>query len=586
MAQTPRGEDLRRSIGRAVVATLLLLGLTTGIDALRPDSNGLVGAPFMIAVLVLVVLVLFILLDRANQEQKQTGTDFLGTQLHLAGIIDSAMDAIISIDEDQRITLFNHAAETIFGYPAADVLGYSLDMLLPERFRESHGEHIRSFGTTGVSNRSMGALGTLMGQRANGEEFPIEASISQVEFGPARIYTVILRDVTQSKRAEESFRLAVESGPNAILIADQRGKIILANARTETYFGYTREELIGENIDRLVPARFRGVHATHREDFNAAPRARPLGIGRELSGLRKDNTEFPVEIGLTPLDMAAGKMVMATVVDITEREHGRARLERTIEELKRSNAELEQFAYVASHDLQEPLRMVSSYMQLLEERYRDQLDQEAKEFIDFAVDGAERMQRLIQDLLAFSRVGTRGKNPEPVESQEVLEKALHTLQLRIDENEAEVHNPALPRVLADSNQLGQVFQNLIGNALKFRGENPPRIDIAVETTGKTAQFSVSDNGIGFDDKHAERIFVIFQRLNNRTDYEGTGIGLAICKKIIERHGGRIWAKSDLGRGSTFLFTLPLAEDQAISTADGEAERENHETIEERAKRLV
>jgi chemotaxis family two-component system sensor kinase Cph1 len=256
-------------------------------------------------------------------------------------------------------------------------------------------------------------------------------------------------------------------------------------------------------------------------------------------------------------------------------------------DLERSNKELEQFAYVASHDLQEPLRMVSSYMQLLESRYKDKLDRDAKEFIDYAVDGAVRMQRLIQDLLAFSRVGTRGKDPTPVEAGAAIDEALLNLKVRIEENNAEVHLEPFPTVMADKDQLVQVFQNLIGNAIKFRGEKDPEITVSVQESDGFAEFMVRDNGIGFDQKHNDRIFVLFQRLNTRDKYEGTGIGLAICKKIVERHGGRIWAESQLGKGSAFSFTFPVvAITESANKSDQEFMEEMAETLEDRASRLI
>jgi hypothetical protein len=228
------------------------------------------------------------------------------------------------------------------------------------------------------------------------------------------------------------------------------------------------------------------------------------------------------------------------------------------EELARSNKELEQFAYVASHDLQEPLRMVGSYMQLLAERYQGQLDERAERYIAYAVDGANRMKRLIDDLLAYSRAGTQSTALVPTDSQAVLEDVLGGLQVAIEEKQATVTHDPLPTVLADEVQLGQVFQNLIANALKFSNEAPPRIHVGAQRDAERGawRFSVADNGIGLDPKFAERIFVIFQRLHGPTEYPGTGMGLAICKKIVERHGGRMWVESQPGQGATFYFTLP------------------------------
>jgi hypothetical protein len=231
-------------------------------------------------------------------------------------------------------------------------------------------------------------------------------------------------------------------------------------------------------------------------------------------------------------------------------------LKRHAQELERSNAELEQFAYVASHDLQEPLRTIASYTQLLARRYRDKLDSDANEFMDFIVDAATRMQDLINDLLSYSRVGTRGHEFQPTDLNKVLENALQNLDLRIKDSGATVTFDNLPTLLGDDRQLLQLFQNLIGNALKFRGEVPPKVHVGVIQHPGEYVFSVRDNGIGIDPQYAERIFLVFQRLHARGEYPGTGIGLAICKKIVERHGGRIWVESAPGKGSTFRFTIP------------------------------
>jgi signal transduction histidine kinase len=237
----------------------------------------------------------------------------------------------------------------------------------------------------------------------------------------------------------------------------------------------------------------------------------------------------------------------------------RGELQRHSEALARSNAELQQFAYVASHDLQEPLRTISSYVQLLARRYKSQLDDDANEFIGFAVEGTRRMQNLINDLLSLSRVGSRGRDLAPTDCNEALKESLANLQAALQESGAEVTHDPLPTVLADKPQLTQLFQNLVGNALKFHAGEAPKIHISCQPNGKECTIAVSDNGIGIDPRHADRIFQVFQRLHDREKYAGTGIGLAICKKIVERHGGRIWVESQPGEGATFLFNLSKAE---------------------------
>jgi len=259
---------------------------------------------------------------------------------------------------------------------------------------------------------------------------------------------------------------------------------------------------------------------------------------------------------LSPLASVEGTLVTAAVRDITTRKKAEASLLEKVEELNRSNEELGQFAYIASHDLQEPLRMVASYTQLLSRRYKGKLDSDADEFIAFAVDGASRMQRLIQDLLAYSRVGTKGKELLDTSGEEALQHALVNLRGAIEASGAQVTHDALPDVLADEMQLIQLFQNLVGNAIKYQRAETPRVHIsAVRKDGKEWIFSVQDNGLGIDSQYFEKIFGMFQRLHKREEFAGTGIGLAICKKIAERHGGTITVESQVGQGSTFRFAL-------------------------------
>ena len=327
-----------------------------------------------------------------------------------------------------------------------------------------------------------------------------------------------------------------------------------ANDRICEMTGYSSEELLGQSAKILYLT---------EEEFELVGQEKYSQIGKQGTGTvetcwrRKDGEVIDVQLSLAPIDpedLSVG--VTFTALDITERKGAEAALERRTEQLACSNAELEQFAYVASHDLQEPLRMVSSYVQLLARRYKEKLDSDADDFINFAVDGANRMQALIRDLLAYSRVGTRGERLEPTSCETVLDQTLANLQFAIEENGARVTHDPLPTVLADPSQLSQLFQNLIGNAIKFRRDEAPHVHLGAERRENEWLFSVRDNGIGIDEEYGERIFEIFQRLHGRNDYSGTGIGLAICKKIVERHGGRIWVVSDPGGGSTFYFTLP------------------------------
>ena len=280
-----------------------------------------------------------------------------------------------------------------------------------------------------------------------------------------------------------------------------------------------------------------------------------LGDVTAVECIKRGATDYVLKDGLARLPEAI-RHALREKHERSLRHQVEENLARKVDELARSNADLEQFAYVASHDLQEPLRMVTAYTQLLAERYRGKLDENADKFIGYASEGAQRMQVLIQDLLAFSRVGRNGSVRVSVDCNVVMKDVLLALAPAIRESDAVVTHPQLPSVWADRTQVTQVFQNLIGNALKFRGKEPPKVSVQAEGAGDRWLFSVSDNGIGIAPEYRETIFVVFQRLHARNEYPGNGIGLAICKKIVERHGGKIWVESQAGSGSTFKFTLP------------------------------
>lgn len=316
---------------------------------------------------------------------------------------------------------------------------------------------------------------------------------------------------------------------------DHRGTADVRAARATVPEGRLRPEaLTAENTRRAM--------LNILEDFNEE-KLRLENTQRAILNILEDfNAE---KMGLENAQLKRAQDILETRVR-----------ERTAE-LARSNAELEQFAYIASHDLQEPLRMVSSYVQLLQARYRGRLDEDADEFIGYASEGAARMQRLIVDLLAYSRVGMRGRPFEPVDLDKVLDHALENLQLTISEGNAEITRDRLPSVYGDIGQLVQVLQNLVDNAVKFRGQDRPRIHVSARTQGRECVCSVSDNGIGVAPQYQDRLFLLFQRLHSRREYPGTGLGLAICKRIVERHGGRIWVHSMPGEGSTFYFSLRM-----------------------------
>jgi len=369
------------------------------------------------------------------------------------------------------------------------------------------------------------------------------------------------KEITERKKAEEALRESeakyktlFANAAEAILVADLKAKQFrYVNPASCRMFGYTEEEFLRIGV--------RDIHPKESLDHVLAEfEAQAQGektLAPDLPCLRKDGTLFYVDVSAASMVLDGHDFNVGFFTDITERKRAEEKLKLTLAELERSNQELEQFAYFASHDLQEPLRAVSSCTQLLAQRYQGKLGTDADEFIGYAVDGANRMQRLINDLLTYSRVGTHSKEYEPTDCTAVLDRTLTNLKAAIEQSSAVVTHDPLPTVMADKLYLAQLFQNLIGNAIKFHGEEPPRVHVSTEQKGNAWVFSVRDNGIGIAPRHAERIFVLFQRLHTREEYPGTGIGLAICKKIVERHGGRIWVESQPGIGTTFYFTIPI-----------------------------
>ncbi len=357
--------------------------------------------------------------------------------------------------------------------------------------------------------------------------------------------------------SEARFRRLYESPVIGIMFADTRGGISGANDAFLNTLGYTRADLDAGRLrwDALTPPEQRAG------DEHALAELRRFGSAQpwEKEYLRADGRRVPVVIGAAMLE-GSPEQAIAFVLDISERKRAEERLRRVADELARSNAELEQFAYSASHDLQEPLRAIGGCAQLLQRRYQGQLDGQADEIIGHITRGADRMHRLIEDLLALSRVGVRGREFAPIDSNAALADALANLRSALEESGAQVTAGALPQVLADRAQLIQLFQNLVGNALKFRAAGRPEIRVDAGRDGDFWRFAVRDNGIGIAPEYHERIFGVFRRLHTATAYPGTGIGLALCKKIVARHGGHIWVESALGQGATFYFTLPAPKD--------------------------
>jgi PAS domain S-box-containing protein len=512
--------------------------------------------------------------DQDITDRKQVEEALRESEDKYRTLVEKSGDGIIITDEAGRITTWNKGMEIITGLAANDVLGAPAweiqsrvvdeDWAGPDyrtRYRAAWDRVLRD-GTYQHANRLL----DIQARTRMGAIRHLQQSLFAIR--TSRGYRVggIIRDITDRKLAEETLRererileSIFRAAPVGIGLVSNR-VIVQVNDRLCQMTGYAREELVGQDA-RIVYPSDEEYAFVGREKY---ARILKNGLGAvETRWRRKDGTVFDVLLSSSPVDPSSPyDNVSFIALDITKLRENEKALKDNAERLKRSNEDLERFAYVASHDLQEPLRNVISFTQLLERRYKGQMGAEADEYIRFTVDAGKRMQTLITDLLEFSRVATRGSAMSLVDAERILAEVLANLQTRIEESGAVITCDSLPRVKADPSQLMQVFQNLIANAIAFHNEGvPPRIHIAAETSNGMVQFSVADNGIGIEPQYFERIFVIFQRLHGRERYPGTGIGLALCKRIIERHGGRIWVESEPGKGSTFFFTLP-----AIPTA--------------------
>jgi PAS domain S-box-containing protein len=475
-------------------------------------------------------------------------------------LFESVNEGLLVVDaETMRIILCNQLAATTFGFDSPeDAFGVNpLDFVHPEDQERALKTIIED-----MFNKNLKQPNEFRTISKYGKELWVSAVGTRIDYRGELLGLISFRDITARKIAEEELReskeklrLIFESIGDGIIVTDLTGRIVEANESSVHLHGYSsKEELTGQNGADFIAERDRpSAVEVLKETFVSGRRGQ-----LEYTALDKDGKEYDGEATAAVLrdnsDNPAGLIFVER--DVTERKQAEEQLRRTVEDLERSNAELQQFAYVASHDLQEPLRMIASYVELLEEDYADKLDADAKEFIQYAVEGATRMQAMIQALLEYSRVGTRGKPLEPTDCGEVLDRVLRDLQLSIEENEAVVTHDSLPTIPIDDMQIGQLFQNLISNAIKFRNEEPPHVQITAKEQGENWLLSVHDNGIGIDPEYQDRIFVIFQRLHEREEYPGTGIGLSVCKKIVERHGGKIWVESEVGKGSIFHFTIP------------------------------
>jgi PAS domain S-box-containing protein len=500
-------------------------------------------------------------------ERKRVEKELSSQTRILKSVLTSIGEGVVVADLNGKFTIWNPAAEQIIQLGPVDVP--------PEQWTKQYGVYLPDQVTPYPADQ-LPLARAIRGESMDGDEqFLRHAKAPQGiwlsvtgrplrdESGVLRGGVVAITDITERKRGEERFRIVVESAPYAMIMVNQAGGIVLVNSQAERVFGYTREELMGQSIERLVPERFRNKHPEHRKGFFRDPRTRAMGAGRDLFGLRKDGREIPIEIGLSPLATPEGPCVLAAITDITVRKQTEEQIKQLNEDLKHRsvelemvNKELEAFSYSVSHDLRTPLRGIDGFSKILLEDFRDKLDAHGQDALRRVRAATQRMAQLIDDLLNLSRVSRSEMRREPVDLSAMV-RAI-TEEIRKPEPDRQVEFIIAPSVVANGDQrlLRVALENLLANAWKFTSKHPrARIEFGVmEQEGRPVYF-IRDDGAGFEMTYAHKLFGAFQRLHSLSEFPGTGIGLATVQRVIHRHDGRAWAEGSTENGATFYFTL-------------------------------